>query len=173
VTGTLQPSPAAGGAGEPAASAPDGPAPARAARSRRPRLRLWLVAGVLLVAFAYLLVEGLGSSLDYFDTVDQALANRAALGTSSFRLEGVVVPGTIRPTGVGADFRVAEGSRSVPVENAGTPPQLFGPDIPVVVVGHFAPGSDTFLSDQVMVKHSANYIAGHPDRVKAPNGSVR
>jgi cytochrome c-type biogenesis protein CcmE len=133
-----------------------------------------VVAAVLIGALVFVLVEGLGSSLNYFDTVDQALAHKASLGTSTFRLEGLVVPGTIRATAVGADFTVAEGSHRVAVKNTGTPPQLFGPNIPVVVVGHFgATGSDTFISNQVLVKHSASYIAGHPGRVTAPNGSVR
>jgi cytochrome c-type biogenesis protein CcmE len=60
------------------------------------------------------------------------------------------------------------------VHNTGSPPQLFQPGIPVVVVGHFDSASgSTFLSDQIMVKHSADYIAQHPNRVKASNGSVR
>jgi cytochrome c-type biogenesis protein CcmE len=132
------------------------------------------VAAVLVGALVFLLVEGLGSSLDYFDTVDQALAHRATLGTSTFRLEGVVVPGTIRRTAVGTNFTVSEGVEQVAVRNVGSPPELFQQNIPVVVVGHFAgAGSELFLSNQIMVKHSANYIAAHPGRVKAPNGSVR
>jgi cytochrome c-type biogenesis protein CcmE len=146
--------------------------PAR--RAPRHRLRLSLVGAVLAGALVFLLVEGLGSSLNYFDTVSQALAQKSALGTSTFRLEGVVVPGSIRRTSVGADFSVAEGAQIVPVVNAGTPPQLFQPNIPVVVVGHFAsPRSTTFVSNQVLVKHSATYTASHPDRVRAPNGSTR
>jgi cytochrome c-type biogenesis protein CcmE len=121
-----------------------------------------------------LLVEGLGSSLDYFDTVDQALAHRGTLGTSTFRLEGLVVAGTIRRTAVGTDFTVSEGIEQVSVDNVGSPPELFAQNIPVVVVGHFAgSGSELFLSNQIMVKHSPDYIAAHPNRVKAPNGSVR
>ena len=150
---------------------PPGPVVRRA--RRRMGLRLWVVVAVLVGALVFLLVEGLGSSLNYFDTVDQALAHKATLGTSSFRLEGVVVPGTIHATTGGATFSVAEGDHSVPVRNTGSPPQLFQPDIAVVVVGHFAaPGSTTFLSDAIMVKHSASYIAEHPGRVRSPNGSV-
>jgi len=150
------------------------PVPPVSATRRRTRRRLWVVAAVLVGALVFLLVEGLGSSLDYFDTVDQALAHRATLGTSTFRLEGVVVPGSIRRTAVGTDFRVAEGVDQVPVRNTGSPPQLFQKDIPVVVVGHFASStSAVFVSDQIMVKHSADYIAAHPGRVKAPNGTVR
>lgn len=141
---------------------------------RRTRRRLWFVAAVLVGALVFLLVEGLGSSLEYFDTVDQALAHRATLGTSTFRLEGLVVPGTIRRTAVGTDFTVAEGVERVSVQNVGSPPELFQQNIPVVVVGHFArSGSELFLSNQITVKHSTNYIAAHPSRVKAPNGSVR
>jgi cytochrome c-type biogenesis protein CcmE len=141
---------------------------------RRTRRRLWFVAAVLVAAFVFLLVEGLGSSLDYFDTVDQALAHRGTLGTSTFRLEGLVVAGTIRRTAVGTDFTVSEGIEQVSVDNVGSPPELFAQNIPVVVVGHFAgSGSELFLSNQIMVKHSPDYIAAHPNRVKAPNGSVR
>jgi cytochrome c-type biogenesis protein CcmE len=133
-----------------------------------------VVAAVLVAALVWLLAEGLGSSLDYFDTVDQALAHRTTLGTTTFRLEGTVVAGTVRATALGTDFTVAEGAKSVVVHNTGSPPQLFQPGIPVVVVGHFDSTSGaTFLSDQIMVKHSADYIAQHPNRVKASNGSVR
>ena len=63
-----------------------------------------------LAAFVFLLVEGLGSSLNYFDTVDQAFAHRATLGTRTFNLEGDVVAGSIHPTAVGTDFTISEGS---------------------------------------------------------------
>ena len=39
-------------------------------KPRRNRWRLWGVAAVLVGAFSFLLVEGLGSSLNYFETVD-------------------------------------------------------------------------------------------------------
>jgi cytochrome c-type biogenesis protein CcmE len=129
---------------------------------------------VLAGALAFLLVEGLGSSLNYFDTVDQAFAHRATLGTTTFRLEGTVVPGSIRPTATGTDFAIAEGARVVHVTNTGSPPQLFQANIPVVVEGHFtSTTSSRFVSDSILVKHSANYIEQHRSRVKAPNGSVR
>ena len=156
------------GATDPPVTPP--PTPSR----RRATRRLALVFAVLAAALVYLLVEGLGSSLDYFDTVHQALAQRATLGTSDFRLEGTVVRGSIHRTASGTDFAVAGAGERVTVENTGSPPQLFQPTIPVVVVGHFASSaSDVFLSDQIMVKHSASYIAAHPTRVKAKNGTVR
>ncbi|MGH9082279.1 MAG: cytochrome c maturation protein CcmE [Acidimicrobiales bacterium] len=157
--------------GPPRPSVPGGAV--RAGGGRRRRLRVLVVFVVLAAAVAYLLVEGLGSSLDYFDTVPQALAHKASIGTTTIRLEGLVVPGSVRRTAAGADFSVSGGGRRVPVRNAGSPPGLFKADRPVVVVGHFArTGSAVFESDQIMVKHTANYIAQHPARVRAPNGSV-
>ena len=140
----------------------------------RARGRLVMVCVLLAAAVGLLLYKGLLSSLDYFDTVDQALDHRAQLGTSSFRLEGVVDAHTIRASSTGTWFSIsgADGRR-VQVRNAGSPPLLFQPNIPVVVVGHFATStSDVFVSDQIMVKHSSTYIAAHPGRVRGPNGKV-
>jgi cytochrome c-type biogenesis protein CcmE len=149
------------------------PAPAVPAARRRKSKRLWVVFVLLAAAFVFLLVEGLGSSLNYFDTVDQAYAQRDTLGTSTFRLEGTVVSGTIHSTATGADFAIAEGARSVQVANTGSPPQLFQSDIPVVVVGHFTSStSNDFVSNSILVKHSATYIAKYPSRVKGKNGKT-
>jgi len=147
---------------------PATPKPSR--RRRMPRLRYAIVAMVFAGALAFLVTK-MGGSLNYFDTVDQAVAQKATLGNQTFRLEGLVVPGTVQRTAHGVDF-VAAGSRhKVNVVNTGNPPQLFQPDIPVVVVGHFS--GWTFVSNQIIVDHSANYIEEHPDRVRAPDGSIR
>jgi cytochrome c-type biogenesis protein CcmE len=150
------------------------PRPTSASRRPRHRLRLFMVGAVLVGAVIFLLVEGISNSLDYFDTVNQALTQKATLGTGTFRLEGLVVPGSIHNTAVGTDFTVSGGGHSVTVHNTGSPPELFQPDIPVVAVGHFASASsDVFLSNQIEVRHSASYIAQHPGRVRAPNGTSR
>jgi cytochrome c-type biogenesis protein CcmE len=138
---------------------------------RRARWRLWAVGGVLVGAFAFLLAEGLGGSLNYFETVDQAIAHKSMLGARTFRLEGVVVPGTVQRSADGVRFVAAGTHHRVTVVNSSEPPQLFQPNIPVVVVGHFS--GATFFSDQVIIDHSAQYIQAHPNRVKAPNGTVR
>ncbi len=152
----------------PAGVAPAGvpPAPTGSAARRR-RRRSLVVLAVLAAAFCYLLAEGLGNSLDYYDTVGQALAHRATLGSSTFRLEGIVLPHSVRRTDRGADFSVGEGRSSITVHNTGSPPQLFRVGLPVIVVGHFAGGSAVFESDQIMVKHSASYTPV-PSRDRMP-----
>ena len=160
---TTEPSPPSS---PPPPGAPQGPA-LPPPRRRRTSRRVLVVFALLIVAFVFLLVEGLGSSLNYFDTVDQAFAHRASLGTQTFRLEGTVVPGTIRSTSTGSDFTICEGTDVVRVVNTGSPPQLFQARIPVVVVGHFTSDTSTdFVSSSILVKHSANYIAQYPGRVK-------
>jgi cytochrome c-type biogenesis protein CcmE len=138
---------------------------------RRQRRRLIAVGVVLVAAFVFLIVKGLGSSLNYFETVDQAVASMAMLGTETFRLEGLVVPGSVHRHDGGVDFVAAGAKDRVAVVNTGNPPQLFQNDIPVVVVGHFS--GDTFVSNQIIVDHTAQYVAKYPNRVRAPNGSTR
>ena len=129
---------------------------------------------VLVVAVGVLLYLGLSSSLNYFETVDGALAKRSTLGVKTIRLEGTVKPGSVQRTDRGATFTLMGKHHEVRVVNTGTPPQMFQADIPVVAVGHFATGTPvTFRSSEIMVKHSSSYIADHPDRVKAKNGTVR
>jgi cytochrome c-type biogenesis protein CcmE len=144
-------------------------------RASNPKGRFFIVCALLAAAVALVLYKGLLSSLNYFDTVDQALDHRAQIGTTPIRLEGVVVPGSVHTTGSGASFLIsgADG-RTVRVVNVGSPPDLFQANIPVVVVGSFTTAtSDRFDSNQILVKHSASYVAAHPGRVKAPNGSTR
>ncbi|HXW34168.1 MAG TPA: cytochrome c maturation protein CcmE [Acidimicrobiales bacterium] len=126
---------------------------------------------VLVAAVAFLLAKGLGSSLDYFETVDQAVAQHAMLEGKTFRLEGLVLPGTVHQVPGGVSFVAGGSKHKIDVVNHGSPPQLFQPDVPVVVVGHFS--GNGFVSDQIIIDHTAQYIAAHPQRVRAPNGSVR
>lgn len=141
----------------------------------RSRRRSIGVLAVLVLAILALLSQGVLHSLNYFETVDQVFASRQSVGTKVIRLEGVVEPGSIRRTGGGASFTLTGSrDRQVFVDAHGSPPQLFQANIPVVVVGHFTSATSlTFDGTQIMVKHSSSYIAAHPQRVKAPNGTTR
>jgi cytochrome c-type biogenesis protein CcmE len=157
--------------GPPAVLSGSAGGPAVTGADRRQRRRLIAVGVVLVAAFVFLIVKGLGSSLNYFETVDQAVASKAMLGTKTFRLEGLVVPGSVHRHDGGVDFVAAGAKDRVAVVNTGNPPQLFQNDIPVVVVGHFS--GATFVSNQIIVDHTAQYVAKYPNRVRAPNGTTR
>jgi cytochrome c-type biogenesis protein CcmE len=138
--------------------------------SRAKMIRSLIVLGVILAALGFVLFKGATNSLEYFLTVQQANANRAKLGDQSFRMEGVVVPGSIRTTPVGVDFTIRFNRSYDRVIDYGNPPQLFQPNIPVVIQGHFQ--GDAFISDLIEVKHSSNYVAEHPNRIKDAGGTV-
>jgi cytochrome c-type biogenesis protein CcmE len=129
------------------------------------------VLAVLVGAFGFLAVEGLGGSLDYFRTVDQAVAARTTIGDQEFRLEGTVVPGSITTMPGGVRFVAAGKDAQVAVVNHGAPPQLFCPGRQVVVDGRFAGrsgGLPLFDSHQLIVDHTQYYVAAHPGRVAEP-----
>lgn len=143
---------------------PVGPAPRVRPRATLGSRRRQLIAGAIIVAALLVLVfKGLGNATVYFRTADEAVAQRAKLGTHRFRIEGTVQPG-VHQVGQNASFVIANNGVSVSVLHHGDPPQLFKPGIPVVLEGHFDP-SGTFASDLIMVKHTESYVAAHPDRV--------
>lgn len=128
---------------------------------RRQAIAILVIAG----AVAFLLFQGLGSATEYFKTADQAVADRASLGTRQFRIEGTV-DSDVRRVGNLTSFSITANRVTVPVLDSKEPPQLFKPGIPVVLEGHWAATGPVFHSDLIMVKHSASYAAAHPDRLR-------
>jgi cytochrome c-type biogenesis protein CcmE len=131
------------------------------------RRRLFIAGAILTAAAAWLLWQGLGNATVFFKTADEAVAQRAQLGTRRFRVEGTVVAGSVHRSGNDVSFSIQNNGVSVPVLNQGGTPELFQDGIPVVLEGHFsATAPATFVSDRILVKHTASYRAQHPDRVK-------
>lgn len=149
--------------------------PSRSDKDRRKLSRLGVVGIVLTVALGFLIYKAVTSAVVYFKTAQQAVQERVQLGNATFQVEGVVARGTIRRDRAGTvtSFVISSGSTRLTIVNSAPQPALFQPDVPVVLVGHFIAQSNTFASDEILVKHSNAYIAAHPNRVRAPNGSVR
>ena len=131
------------------------------------RRRLTVVAVVIVGALVFLVIQGLGNATVYFKTADEAVRDRAKLGTHRFRIEGTVVSGSERATGDnGLLFAIAANGVTVPVIHHGDEPPLFknqSTPPPVVLEGRFQ--GNTFSSDRIIVKHSETYTVQHPDRV--------
>ncbi len=144
------------------------PAATATGRARRPRLRLWVAGVVIVSALGMLLVQGLGNATLYFRNADEAVAQRDELGDRRFRLQGTVVGGSVREVADGVAFTIEYAGVSVDVLHRGDPPELFQPDIPVVLEGSFA--GERFESDRMMVKHTSDYREEHPDRVDGDYG---
>ena len=131
----------------------------------RSRARLVVVGVVIAAAIGFLLWQGLGNATVYFKTADEAVRDRQSLGTRRFRVEGVVVDGTVREAGKAVRFDIEENGAKVAVRHEGDPPELFRPGIPVVLEGRWQDA--VFASDRIMVKHTSEYRAEHPDRVQS------
>ena len=127
-------------------------------------LRWWILVAVCLAAVAWLLAVALTSNVEYFRTASEAVSERAADGSSTIRLAGAVVPGSVHGTAGGVDFEVTDGHATVEVHHLGDPPNLFKAGAPVVVEGHWA--DLVFDSDRILIKHGAQYA---PPRVEASN----
>lgn len=128
-------------------------------RPRRSPIRRWLplaVVGLVVVALGLVVVKGLDEATVYFRNADEAVADREELGDRRFRLQGTVVDDGVE-TADGVSFDVEYNGVSVAVRHVGDPPDLFRPDVPVVLEGNWDPSGDFFASDRMMVRHDAEY----------------
>ncbi len=140
-------------------------APGIKPRARLGSRRRQLVAfGIIAAALSVLVLRGLGNATVFFKTADEAVAQRAQLGSHRFRVEGTVQPGVhqIGPDDVA--FVIENNGASINVIHHNGSPPLFKPGIPVVLEGHFVPDGH-FASDLIMVKHTSSYVAAHPERL--------
>lgn len=136
--------------------------------------RILAFGAVLLVAIGFLVVKGLGSATTYFRTADEAVTQVKTLGERRFRVEGVVVDGSVKQTDRAVEFLIESNGAQVAVHHEGDPPELFRSNLAVVLEGRFADGqanrptgqAPLFESDHLMVKHDENYIEKNSKRVK-------
>ena len=121
----------------------------------------------IVLALGFVVIKGLGNATVYFREADAAVAQRANLGTKRFRIEGIVMPGSILKSGKDTRFTIEQNGVDVAITHQGDPPELFQPNIPVVLEGHFtsATGPVLFESDRILVKHTNQYRQKNPDRV--------
>jgi cytochrome c-type biogenesis protein CcmE len=122
--------------------------------ARRRRVLPMLVLGLVAVAIAIFVWQGLSGATLYFRNADEAVAQRDSLGDRRFRLQGTVVDDPVRQ-GDTVDFQVTYNGVVVDVEHQGDPPELFRPGIPVVLEGRWA--GPVFASDRILVKHDEEY----------------
>ncbi|NML45697.1 cytochrome c maturation protein CcmE [Ramlibacter sp. G-1-2-2] len=125
---------------------------------RQRRLGL-LLAGLACGAVALALVlQAFRSNIVFFFSPTQVLA-REAPATRSFRLGGLVLPGSIRREGDGLTVRfvVTDTAREVPVVYRGLLPDLFREGKGVVARGQLR-ADGTFVASEVLAKHDENYM---------------
>lgn len=118
---------------------------------------------VALIGTAVVLYFGLNNATSYYCNADEVGVTSGCSGTTRFRLQGQVVPGSVTEAANTVDFVVQFNGVEVPVHHTGEPADLFKECIGVVMVGSL--NGDLFDSDEMIIKHSEKYEKANPDRV--------
>jgi cytochrome c-type biogenesis protein CcmE len=123
-------------------------------RTRRAFIALGVVAAV--GSAAALVLNAFNSNLVFFYTPTQVYANEAPKGRT-FRVGGLVQPGSVARDGVTVRFVVSDTAQTVPVRYDGALPDLFKEGKGVVAQGQL--GDDgVFVAREVLAKHDENYM---------------
>ena len=85
----------------------------------------------------------------------EGAANEAPVGRT-FRIGGMVVPGSVKRDGVEVRFAVTDTAQTMPVVYRGQLPDLFREGQGVVAHGRMA--GNTFVADEVLAKHDEKYM---------------
>lgn len=126
--------------------------------------RNWLIMGLFALAAAFILFQALSEARVFFLNVDEAVAQRADLVDETFRMQGTVV--TEAEDGPEGEllFTVSYAGVDAQIRHVGDEPSdLFRLGEQVVVEGQWQ--GEMFESNQILVKHSEEYVEGNPDRV--------
>ncbi len=135
----------------------------RQQRKRRPWPAI-IVLVLVVAAGGIVLTKFLTSAIDYYCNVNEIGAKSGCEAGHRLRVQGVVDKGSVENDGVTTKFDMSFGGVTIPVTYDGEPGGIFKECIPVVVHGILADG--VFLGDRVEVKHSNEYKAANPNRVK-------
>jgi len=132
-----------------------------------------IAVGVAALGIAAALVlSAFQKNLVFFFTPSQVAANEAPQGRS-FRIGGMVVPGSLKREGVNVEFTVTDTAKSMRVTYRGQLPDLFREGKGVVAQGQL--GADgMFRASEVLAKHDENYMPPEAaDAVKRAQQTVR
>ncbi len=124
----------------------------------------WIALGLVALGIATSLVlTAFNKNLVFFFTPSQVAAHEAPLGRT-FRIGGMVVPGSLKREGVEVRFAVTDTAKTLPVVYSGQLPDLFKEGKGVVAQGQLGPDG-VFKAREVLAKHDENYMP--PDAAHA------
>lgn len=136
-----------------------------ALKRRRKRLRLsFLLAGVAIAAaVAYLVYANTQANAVYYMTVAELRHCATCATQQSVRVAGFVKPGSIvkNEEAQSVNFVITANGQSLPVTYSGIVPDIFGPNIQVVVEGHYT-GQGPFNAQQLLAKCPSKFTVATP-----------
>ena len=120
--------------------------------------------GVIALGVATALVlQAFQKNLVFFFSPTQVAAKEAPLGRT-FRIGGIVEPGSVKRSGVDVSFTVTDTAKAIPVVYRGSLPDLFREGKMVVAQGQLQ-ADGVFHAREVLAKHDENYMP--PEVAKA------
>jgi cytochrome c-type biogenesis protein CcmE len=124
-------------------------------KPRHQRLALVGIGLVAIAAIVGLVLNAFQSNLVFFYSPTQIAANEAPAGRT-FRVGGIVEPGSVKRDGVQVAFTVTDTAKTVDVRYQGILPDLFKEGKGVVAQGQLKNG--VFEAKEVLAKHDENYM---------------
>jgi len=125
----------------------------------KPRHKKFAIVGVILAGVGIavaLVLNAFQSNLVFFYSPSQIAAKEAPVGRT-FRIGGLVQPGSLQRDGVEVKFIVTDNVKNVPVTYSGILPDLFKEGKGVVAQGKIAENG-VFVAKEVLAKHDENYM---------------
>ncbi|HEY7240713.1 MAG TPA: cytochrome c maturation protein CcmE [Burkholderiales bacterium] len=132
-------------------------------KSRHKRMAAIAFGVIALGVATALVLAAFQKNLVFFFSPTQVAAKEAPLGRT-FRIGGIVEPGSVKRTGVEVRFAVTDTAKTIPVVYRGSLPDLFREGKMVVAQGQLA-ADGTFQAREVLAKHDENYMP--PEVAKA------
>ena len=125
-------------------------------KPRHKRIAAIALGVVALGVATALVLMAFEKNLVFFFTPSQVAADEAPKGRT-FRIGGMVVPGSLKRDGVEVRFVVTDTAKNIPVTYRGALPDLFREGKGVVAQGQL--GADgVFAAKEVLAKHDENYM---------------
>lgn len=142
-------------------------------KPKRSSKRRWgpiLVLVLVVAAGAIVITQFLGKSLDYYCNVDEVGVKATCSGERSLRVQGTVEKGSLAKEDTQTKFIIAFNGKTMAVVYDGDPGGKFQECIPVVVRGRLS--GDTFLGNEVEVKHSNEYASQNKERLETTSATT-
>ncbi len=143
----------------------------------KPRHKKFALVGVILAGVGIavaLVLNAFQSNLVFFYSPSQVAAKEAPSGRT-FRIGGLVQPGSVQRQGVDVHFVVTDNAQNVPVAYSGILPDLFKEGKGVVAQGQIGENG-VFVAKEVLAKHDENYMppeaAEALDKAKETNARI-
>jgi cytochrome c-type biogenesis protein CcmE len=122
-------------------------------RRNRTNTRFFAAGGVLVVAIAFLIFNGMQGTSAFYMTVDELQKSAATVDGKQIRVGGDVVEGTIERGAIGEEIRfvITDGVSTVPIVYSGPAPDIFSDHAEVIATGTMA-DDGTFHATELLTK---------------------